>query len=90
METKVPTKKIDMVWFTQSHIWIKTDDGNEYCQPLEVFPALKEACYEQREKYQINSWRDSLHWPEIDEDIHISSFFEKETVNYNNDVNNLL
>lgn len=90
METKEPAKKIDMVWFTQTHIWIKTDDGNEYCQPLEVFPALKEACREQREKYRINSWRDSLHWPEIDEDIHISSFFEKETVNYNNEVNNLL
>ena len=90
MATKEPIKRIEMVWFSQTHIYIKTDDGLEYSQPLEVFPALMEATTEQREKYRMTSWRDSLHWPEIDEDIHISSFFEKETVNYDNEVNNLL
>lgn len=90
MEAKVPDKKIDMVWFTQSHIYIKTDDGLEFCQPLEVFPALKAASREQRERYRLSAWRDSLRWPEIDEDIHISNFFERETVNYDNEVNNLL
>lgn len=90
METKDPIKRIEMVWFSQSRIFIKTDDGLEYSQPLEAFPALMDARSEQREKYYMTSWRDSLHWPEIDEDIHISSFFEKVTVNYDNEVNHLL
>jgi len=90
METKEPIKRIEMVWFSQTRIYIKTDDNREYSQPLEVFPILKEATTEQREKYCMTSWRDSLHWPEIDEDIHISSFFEEETVNYDNEVNHLL
>ena len=62
----------------------------EFSLPLEVFPALMEATDEQRAKYRINHWRDAIHWPEIDEDIHISSFFEEETVNYDNEVNRLL
>lgn len=90
METSKPVKKINKVWFTQSHIFIKTDDGLEYCQPLEVFPALMDATREQRENYCMTSWRDSIHWPEIDEDIHVTNFFEHETVNYDNEVNHLL
>lgn len=90
MEPKDPVKKIEMVWFANNRIYIKTDDDCEYSQPLEVFPILLDATNEQRAKFKINKWGDAIRWPEIDEDIHISSFFEDETVNYDNDVNNLL
>lgn len=90
MEPKDPVKKIEMVWFSDNHIFITTDDGSEYNQPLEVFPILFDASDQQRAKFKINKWGDAIKWPEIDEDIHISSFFEHETVNYNNDVNKLL
>lgn len=90
LEPKDPIKTIQMVWFSDNRIFIKTDDGNEYSQPLEVFPALLYATPEQRERFKINKWHDSIHWPEVDEDIHISSFFEKETVNYDNEVNRIL
>lgn len=89
-ELEVPVITIEMLWFSDARIYIRASDGNEYSQPLEVFPALMEATSEQREKYRINAWRDAIHWPEIDEDIHISSFFEDETVNYDNEVNRLL
>lgn len=89
MEPVVPTKTIEMVWFGNSRIYIKTNDGMEYSQPLEVFPTLMYSTPEQRSKYKINKWGDAIRWPEIDEDIHISSFFEHETVNYDNDVNKL-
>lgn len=90
MEPKDPVDKIEMVWFSNGHIYIKTDDGGEFNQPLEVFPALLEATNEQRSKFMINKWGDAISWPEIDEAIHISSFFEQETVDYDNDVNKLL
>lgn len=90
MEPKNPVKKIEMVWFSDNHIFIKTDDECEYNQPLEVFPILFDASDQQRAKFKINKWGDAISWPEIDEDIHISSFFEHETVNYDNDVNKLL
>lgn len=90
MEPKDPVKKIEMVWFANNRIYVKTDDDCEYSQPLEVFPILLDATNEQRAKFTINKWGDAIRWPEIDEDIHISSFFEDETVNYDNDVNKLL
>lgn len=89
-EYKDPVITIEMVWFSDERIYIRASDGLEYSQPLEVFPSLFDATREQREKYVINKWRDALRWPEIDEDIHISSFFENETVNYDNEVNRLL
>lgn len=89
-EPKYPEKTIEMVWCSDNRIWIKASDGKEYSQPLEVFPTLMFATKEQRDKVEINKWRDAIRWPEIDEDIHISSFFEDETVNYDNEVNNLL
>ena len=89
-EPKNPITTIRMVWFSDNRIFIKTEDGDEYSQPLEVFPALWYATPEQQSKFIINKWRDSIHWPEVDEDIHISSFFEVETVNYDNEVNKLL
>lgn len=89
-ELRDPVVTIDMVWFTDTKIYIRASDGNEYSQPLEVFPVLMDATMEQRQKYTVNKWRDAIRWPGIDEDIHISSFFEKETVNYDNEVNNLL
>lgn len=89
-ELQEPVVTIEMVWFDNGKIYITASDGKEYSQPLEAFPILLEATREQREKYQVNKWRDALRWPDIDEDIHISSFFEDIIVNYDNEVNNLL
>lgn len=89
MESNDPTITIEMVWFSDGEIHIQTSDGKTFSQPLEVFPVLMEATQEQRAKYHLNKWRDSIHWPELDEDIHISSFFSPETVNYDNEVNHL-
>lgn len=55
-------------------------------RPLEVFPILKDASADQREAYEISEWGDSLRRPEIDEDIHISSFFDSKEPKYDNEV----
>lgn len=81
---------IKMLWFEDGYIRIQTNKNEILGQPLEVFPALFFATPVQREKFYL--WDDncSVRWEELDEDIHISHFREKETVNYDNDVNNLL
>lgn len=82
--------KIKKLWFEDDRICILTDKGERYSQRLEVFPALFCATQSQREKYYI--WDDgrSIRWEDLDEDIHISSFFKQESVNYDNEVNRLL
>ena len=57
---------------------IATDDGKTYGRPLEYFPILKEATDEQRGAWKINRFGDAIRWEEIDEDIHLSSFYDTE------------
>ncbi len=77
-------EKIIQVWFEDGRIFIKTDKENTYSRPLEAFPLLLEATPEQRAQYEIGLEGDDLRWDEIDEDIHISSFFEKAEPNSDN------
>lgn len=81
---------IRKVWFDNGSIFILTDKGEQKSQPLEAFPPLFTATAPQREKYYIWDEGRSIRWEELDEDIHITNFIEKETVNYDNEVNNLL
>lgn len=71
-------EKITKVWFEGGRICIATDDGKTYGRPLEYFPILKEATDEQREAWKINRLGDAIRWEEIDEDIHLSSFYDTE------------
>ena len=83
-------KAIKRVWFEENKILIVTLDGEVLSQPLEVYPSLLEATDEQRYDYEIWDEGQSIRWEIIDEDVHISEFYEKETVNYDNEVNRLL
>lgn len=82
-------EKIEKLWFEKGRIYILTSTGNELSQPLEFFPALNDATSAQRENYMINKWGDAIRWAEIDEDIHISSFYEQVEVKPNNPVGEL-
>ena len=81
--------KIEKVWFEKGKIYICTTTGKELFQPLEFFPTLKDATDAQRQAYTINKWGDAIRWVEIDEDIHISSFYEQVEVKQNNIVGEL-
>lgn len=74
------------VWFKDGRIHILTDQDKTYSRPLEAFPLLMDATGEQRAKYEIGLDGDDIHWDEIDEDIHISSFFETAEPNMNNPI----
>ena len=77
---------ITKVWFDERRIFILTDQGNTYSRPLEAFPLLLDATDQQRAKYEIGLDGDDLHWDEIDEDIHISSFFDTSEPDLDNPV----
>lgn len=82
-------ERIEKLWFVDGLICILTSNGAEYRQPLEAFPALFYASESERNKYSLWQNGRSVRWEEIDEDIHISNFFETETVNLDNEVNEL-
>ncbi len=63
------------LWFDGGRIYILTDQGNTYSRPLEAFPLPLDATPEQRAKYGIGHDGDDIRWDDLDEDIHISSFF---------------
>ena len=80
------TESIVKLWFKNGRIYILTDQGNTYSRPLEAFPLLLEATPEQREAFEIGSDGDDIRWEELDEDIHISSFYETTEPNSNNPI----
>ena len=75
---------IAKLWFAEERIFILTDKGNTYSRPLEAFPLLLEATPEQRNNYSIGFDGEDIRWEDIDEDIHISSFYNTEEPNPNN------
>ena len=78
--------KIQKLWFDSDRIWIATDEGQTLSRPLEAFPTLKDATKAQREAFEIGSMGDDVRWREIDEDIHISSFYDTEEPDYDNEI----
>lgn len=70
-------EKIVNVWFTPDRIYIRTDADEIFSRPLEAFPILKEASNAQREEFTIELGGEAIRWKAIDEDIHISSFYDK-------------
>ena len=78
--------KIEKLWFDSERIWIMTDESQTFSRPIEAFPTLKDASNEERMSFKINKFGDSIRWENIDEDIHISSFFEVQEPNYENEI----
>ena len=82
-------ESIERVWFSDKRIYIQTSGKKCYSRPLEAFPLLMEASPEERAKYEIGLDGDDIHWDDIDEDIHISSFFEITEPDLDNPIANI-
>jgi len=67
---------IKKIWFEKNRIYLETNANGTYSRPLEAFPVLKEANEKQRNSYKIGKDKTDIRWKELDEDIHINSFFE--------------
>ena len=72
---KLNNLKIDKVWFDEENIYLLTKDGIQKSHPLRWFDRLWNATAEQREHYELSRWSDSIHWPELDEDLSLEGFF---------------
>ena len=79
-------EQIAKVWFDNSRIYILTDHNSTYSRPLEAFPLLLDATDGQRAKFEIGMEGDDIHWDDIDEDIHISSFYDSAEPDMDNPV----
>lgn len=64
------------IWFDAGRIYMRTEAGRTFSRPLEAFPLLKEASDEERRNFRIGKSGDDIRWESLDEDIHISSFFD--------------
>ncbi len=74
------------IWFDANRIYMKTDAGKTFSRPLEAFPLLKEASDKDRFNFKIGKFGDDVRWESLDEDIHISSFFETVEPDYENEI----
>ena len=77
---------IKKVWFEGGRIFMLSGQGKEYSRPLEAFPVLKEASNEERNGFAIVLHGRALRWESLDEDIHISSFYNTEEPDMMNEV----
>ena len=51
-------------------------DGREISAPLEWFPRLRDASSTQRRNWRLIGKGIGVHWPEIDEDIAVSTLMD--------------
>lgn len=65
---------------------MESSEGKVYSRPLEAFPTLKDASETERDKYTICIHGETVRWAKLDEDIHISSFYEKEEPERDNEI----
>lgn len=77
---------IKSVWFESERIYMLSSEDKVYSRPLEAFPLLKDATDAQRAAYKVVLRGEALRWEALDEDIHISSFYEEKEPEYNNEV----
>jgi hypothetical protein len=59
------------VEFDEYMMQVTFADGRILHVPLVWFPVLHKATPAQRSKYQIGSGGNSLHWPDLDEDLSV-------------------
>ncbi len=53
-------------------------DGREISAPLEWFPRLRDASEAQRKKWRFIGKGIGVHWPDIDEDIAVSTLMKNQ------------
>ena len=78
--------KITDIWFDEGRVFMRDASNAVFSRPLEAFPLLMEATEEQRLAYDIDPQGDAVRWPEIDEDIHVSSFLEQQEPDKENEI----
>ena len=77
---------IKNIWFDAGRIYMLSSREEIYSRPLEAFPVLKEASDNERNAYVIEMNGEAVRWIGLDEDIHISSFYDTTEPEYDNEI----
>lgn len=77
---------IKNVWFENGRIYMLSSEDKVYSRPLEAFPTLKDASEREREDFTIEMRGTALRWKSLDEDIHITSFYNTEEPDSSNEI----
>ena len=64
--------RIQKVWFDNENIYVVTDTGQTYGNPLNWWKRLENATPEQRNRFEISPY--GVHWEELDEDLSLEGF----------------
>lgn len=65
------------VTFANEALHLVLADGREISAPLEWFPRLRDASEDQRRNWRLIGKGVGVHWPEIDEDIAVSTLMKE-------------
>jgi len=66
---------VDVI-FANEALHLVLADGREISAPLEWFPRLRDANEAQRRNWRLIGKGVGVHWPEIDEDIAVSTLMK--------------
>jgi hypothetical protein len=73
---KIAGQRIDQISFGEDSMSVALVDGRIITLPLAWYPRLANATPEQRANHQIETPGDCVHWPDIDEDLHVEGMLE--------------
>jgi hypothetical protein len=72
---KLDPHAVDVI-FANEALHLVLADGREISAPLEWFPKLRDADDKQRKNWRLIGKGVGVHWPEIDEDIAVSTLMK--------------
>ncbi|MDO4336386.1 MAG: DUF2442 domain-containing protein [Bacteroidales bacterium] len=67
--------EVSDVWLTDNAVWLKLKDGRQAAEKFSDYRRLASATEKEREKFELSYF--GIHWPDIDEDLSYSGFFNK-------------
>lgn len=77
---------IKNIWFENERMYMLSSEDKVYSRPLEAFPVLKDASMAERENYTVEMRGTALRWKDLNEDIHVSSFYNTEEPDNTNEI----
>lgn len=77
---------IKNIWFEGGRIYMRSSREKVYSRPLEAFPVLKEATTDERNAYTLEMEGEAVRWSALDEDIHLSSFYDQTEPDTDNEI----
>ena len=73
---KIADQRIQHITFGEETMSVMLMDGRTITLPLAWYPRLANATPEQRANYRIETPGDCVHWPDVDEDLHVEGMLK--------------